>query len=454
MTKRRISWGILAACLGLLVISCATKPEAYQDIDNAVAGNQFELGILAIKKGQEQKKPLYNEKNSVSLFLDKGLLEHYAGNYSNSSQDLQRAERLIEEAFTKSVSQAFASYIANDNTKDYPGEDYEDIYLNVFNALNYYHNGDLEGAMVEIRKITFSSGKLDMLSRKYEEGQKSAGDGAMEALKKIGFGVNPALPQGDPVQFSDSALARYLGALFFQAQGNADSARIEFDRIPGAISSNPKVYANTIPKAIEDARNVPAGQARLHVIGFTGLSPIKVEKEFTQNFPFFQNEILRNQKFALPVLQPRPSTITRIVLNVEGQGTSELELFEDMGKVASETYNARFANMFFKTYIRTMLKYAAADVAATAANKAGGGALAGLGASVVGKVAADASESADVRMGKYFPDKAYIGGINLEPGDYDIEVQFFAGSSMVAKEKARVTVKADGLNLIEAINLK
>jgi len=63
----------------LALVGCATKPKAYQDIDFAVQNRDFEAGIAAIKKGQEQKKPLYNEENAISLRLDKGLLEHYAG---------------------------------------------------------------------------------------------------------------------------------------------------------------------------------------------------------------------------------------------------------------------------------------------------------------------------------------------------------------------------------------
>ena len=449
----------LLACMGILVFSCATKPEVYGGIDQAVDNNEFEVAIEVLKKGQEGKKPIYPEKNAVSLRLDKGLLEHYAGNYANSSEDLQEAERLIQEAFTKSVTQEFTSYIANDNTKEYPGEDYEDLYLNVFNALNYYHKGDIDGAMVEIRKITLSNGKLDMLSRKYTEGQQSAGDGAMDALKKIGFNINPALPQGDPVQFSDSALARYLGALFYQAQGNADSARIEFERIPAAFSSNPKVYKNPIPAVVAGVQNIPRGQAPLHIIGFTGLSPVKEEVEFKQTFPFFQNVALRDQKFALPVLKPRPDSIDRIEVIVEGhdgRGVFELELLEDMGAVAAETFNARFANIFFKTYIRTMLKYAAADIAATAAaEKSGGGALAGLGASIGGKLIADASESADIRMSRFFPSKAYVGGIALEPGTYNITINYYSRGSHVGKDERKdFEVKANTPNIIETINLK
>ena len=128
--------------------------------------DDFEGGVEALRAAQEAQKPLYPESNAISLRLDKGLLEHYAGNHEESPEDLMEAERLMEEAFTKSVTEAMASYIANDNTKEYPGEDYKDIYLSVFNALNFYYLGNVEDALVEIRKLTHSSGKLNMLSQK------------------------------------------------------------------------------------------------------------------------------------------------------------------------------------------------------------------------------------------------------------------------------------------------
>jgi hypothetical protein len=277
---------LLSGALGLFIFSCASKPDAFKDIDEAVSRNNFEGGIASIRKGQEAKKPLYPEKNVVSLYLDKGLLEHYAGNYQNSSEDLQEAERFIEEAFTKSVTAGVSSFIANDNTKEYPGEDFEDIYLNVFNAFNYYNRGDLEGALVEIRKLSQSSGKLDMLSRKYEAARKSAGGWVMEQLKKLGFAINLQLPQGNPVNFSNSALARYLAALFYLGEGDTDSARIEFEQLAEAFG-NTKIYPYKVPQAVRDAQNVPGGKARLNIIGFSGLSPIKEEKHYSSIFPFF-----------------------------------------------------------------------------------------------------------------------------------------------------------------------
>ena len=447
--------GIFAVLLALAVPEAYSAPKkaAGQAADYAIANNDFEMGIEAIKRGQEQKRPAYNEKNAVSLYLDKGLLEHYAGNYAASSDDLQRAERLIEDAFTKSVSQAAASYIANDNAKEYPGEDFEDIYINVFNALNYYNRGDFEGALVEIRKLTWTNGKLDMLERKYERARTRTGEYMREQLSKIGIAANPQLPQGNAVNFSDSALSHYLGALFYQGSGSADSARIEFEKLRSAHAANPKVYYHPFPASAMDARTVPPGKARLNVIGFAGLSPVKEEGVFPGSFPFFQNAALTTPAFKLPKFVKRPDRIDRIEAAIEGAGAFNLELIEDMGAVAEETYNARFGSLFFKTYIRTLLKYAAVEISAIAAGQTKGGSLAQSAVVLAGKKAADATEKADVRMARYFPGKAYIGGINLDPGSYAVAIRYYQGGNVIAEEERRVDVKAGALNLLETVNL-
>ncbi|MDR0289389.1 MAG: hypothetical protein LBI06_00450 [Treponema sp.] len=446
-------WCTLLACLVLFAASCATKSDAYKDIDNMVLMNEFGLGIEAIQKGQEGKKPLYPEKNAISLFLDKGLLEHYAGNYANSSNDLQEAERLIGEAFTQSVTAGIASYIANDNTKDYAGEDFEDIYINIFNALNFHNEGKTDEALVEIRKLTYSSGKLDMLAQKYGEADSSAAADTMAQLASLGFN-DLEIPEKKSTSFGDSALARYLSALFFLGEGNRDSARIEFERVRTAFAANSEIYHQEFPKSVADAQAVPAGKARLNVVGFTGLSPIKEEQIIAQNFPFFSAEILRTPQFKIPVLAKRPSKIDRVEVSV-GSEKFNLELLEDIGAVITETYNARFSSVFFKTYLRVLLKYATTDIAYRIATDQGGWvALGALAAAIAAKITIDATEGADIRMSRYLPDRAYVGGINLDPGNYDVTVQFYSGGELVSTEEHNVNLKANALNLIEGVNLQ
>ncbi|MCL1836089.1 MAG: hypothetical protein FWG46_00930 [Treponema sp.] len=443
----KIRSGLLLCSLGLSILSCASRRDFFRGLDNTVINNEFEAAISAIREGQQKKVPAYPERNAVSLFLDKGMLEYYAGNYAQSALDLQEAERLIQEAFTKSVTADIASYIANDNTKEYPGEDFEDIYLSVFNALNYYKQGDVEGALVEIRKLTMASGKLDMLSRKYEDAGRNAG----EYAKKEFGDIDIAIPEGKgPVEFSNSALARYLSVLFYLADGNKDSARIELGRLVDAFS-NRKMYRHSIPGAIAGIIDVPDGKARLNVIAFTGLSPVKIEEQFVQYWPLMQNPELRTPVFKLPAFIDRDhSGIQRIEVTVNGE-KFELELLEDMGLVMKETFSAKFMNLFLKTYIRVMIKYVAADIAALAAAQSEQyGELARFLTANGARATVYASESADIRMGRFFPNKAYVGGINLAPGAYDMIVRFPGGHT----REIAVEVKANAVNLVDVVSLR
>jgi len=446
---------IKASFLAFLVLSCATSSKAFNEIDASVGSADFAAAVDKIVRGQQRRKPIYNEKNSISLFMDKGLLEHYAGDFKASSESLQNAERLIEEAYTRSISEGFFSYILNDNSKVYPGEDFEDIYINVFNSLNYYNRNDLEGALVEIRKLSQSSGKLDMLARRHEFRDPESGATLSERAQKE-TGIS-GLPETKSVNFSNSALARFLGAIFYQGIGNTDSARIEFDQVSRAFRTNESIYPHPVPAAVEAARNIPAGKARLNVISFTGLSPIKEEQQITHFLPF-RHPILQSAKFKLPVLVGRASIISKIEIIAEREGITEqafnLELLEDIGAIIKETYNNRFSRILIKTYIRTIIKYTVADIAAMEMARQYGE-LRGLLVAAAARTALDSSERADIRMSRFLPNKAFIGGINLDPGTYTVYINYYHGNTIIAREvRPDIIVNINRLNLLQSVNLR
>jgi len=150
----------LYAATTFLLISCASVSH-YEKIDAAVLSRDYEQGLSLV---EEAKGKGYRDKDSVVFYLDAGMISHYGGNYKKSSDYLQKAEKAIERAFTKSISLEAATFLVNDTMREYPGEDYEDLYLNVFNALNYYHRGNVDGAMVEVRRM---DNKIRYLSTKY-----------------------------------------------------------------------------------------------------------------------------------------------------------------------------------------------------------------------------------------------------------------------------------------------
>jgi hypothetical protein len=467
----------LLAVMGaaLMVFSCATRPDVYKEIDLAVGNRAYGDALTALEQGQAVKKPVYPENNQVLLYLDRGVLEHYAEQYQASAADLREAERLIEEAFTKSITAELGSYFANDNTKAYAGEDFEDVYTNIFGALNYYNQGDVEGALVEIRKVNI---KLRVLSDKYIPQKRSQiRPELVTAFVTQSIGVACAaaglsgfivpLPdeilKADPAvfQFTDSALAQYLAMIFYRGDGRPDDARISREAISAVYAASPHVYSGSVPASIAEEAAVPAGKARLNFLSFTGLSPVKEQKIEDMDLLFFPTigMILRpfdNRKLrltvgnmALPVLVERPSVINGVTAEVRGKKI-RLEMLEDISKVVEETFKVKYPAIRAKAYIRALLKYVIVEIAAQAAIDQDLPQLAVITTAIGVKKGVDASERADIRSGRYLPGKVFVGGITLDPGSYDVTFTFSNGDRVVKK----INAAAGKTNLVEAVNLK
>ncbi|MDR1466744.1 MAG: hypothetical protein LBI40_03920 [Treponema sp.] len=430
--------------VGLMGVSCSsTNP--YSRIDGAVdIGNYGHAETLL----EENKTYIYNSRNDRILYeLDKGILAHYAGKYDASIELLQSGEQDITEAYTQSITKLTASAIVNDNSKNYDGEDYEDVYINAFNALNYYHKGDMEGAVVEVRRM---NEKLAYLDTKYSdlEARMNTIDRRVQSQGLFSS------------KFANSALGRYLGVLFYRTNGDTDDARIDRDWLIAAYDNAPDIYAFPVPGSLEEELNVPNGKARLNILAFAGLSPVKQE-----NVTWIPMVVTPdNIKLALPELAYRPSRISRIEVAVKGGNTFRLEQLEDVEAVARETFKNKIALIERKTVIRTTIK-GVASVATREVGKAlsdsddSSVALVGSIMNLVGsigKAASDASEQADLRMSRYFPGKAYAGGATLDPGIYIFTVNYYGvdGVLVESREYADVNVKAGALNLVESVCLR
>ncbi|MDR2418355.1 MAG: hypothetical protein LBD79_04810 [Treponema sp.] len=434
--------GWLFLCAGLVFFSCASNQ--YQRVDELVQDDDYAQSAALIEK---DRKSIYRDIDAILYYLDRGMLTHYAADYGTSISLLQDGERAIEAAYTKSITQALGSYLLNDTTIEYGGEDYEDIYINVFNALNYYHQNKLDDALVEIRQM---NNKLSFLSTKYGELTTSLQQQA------LADGANVP-PNPDAVtQFSDSALARFLGLLFYRAIGEADDARIDGELLRVAFANAPHVYSYPLPASLagDEELAIPQGKARLNVIGFSGLSPIKQEQTLRIPLLISYNYI----KIALPEMLSRRSVVSRIQVEVKGGPRFELELLEDIDAVAKETFKQKQNLIYLKSVIRATVKGVGAatlDVLARESDDASTGlmlGMLGLGAQIF----AEASEQADLRVSRYFPSKALVGGVNLEPGIYDLRINYYTanGGLIASFNKEQVPVLENKLNLVEVVCLR
>lgn len=424
-----------------LFLSCASVAH-YGPIDAAVTNGDYQGGYALV---QEAKDSAYREKDNVLYCLDAGMLAHYAQNWPDSQKLLGEAERGIEAAFTKSVTQEVSTYLVNDITREYGGEDYEDIYLNVFNALNYYQAGSVEDALVEVRRI---DNKLKYLSVKYGNAITSAQKAALEKNSGV-----PYDPDAAKTNFTSSALARYMGMLFYRGEGKRDDARIDRDGVRLAFANQPQVYQFPIPSSLDSELDVPAGKARLNVVSFSGFGPVKTET--TSRIALGDSNWV---KIALPVITSRPSMVARTEVVLDSGETFALEKIEDLSAVAAETFKQRAALIYFKTIIRSITK-TAASMAMDEQSDDAGSAEAALLLSVLSlstQIYAEASEQADLRIARYIPGSAYVGGINLAPGVYSYTVNYYNSSNQIIHSIRfhDVQVQKNQLNLSEAICIK
>lgn len=423
-----------------LITSCVTVADYnFHNIDKAISINDFESVHFEL---ENPNGLLYTSKDSVLENLDKGIISHYAGEYQRSNQELEKAEKLMEKFQAASVTQAIGSMMVNDTVMDYAGDPYEDIYTNIFMALNYMQMNNFEDAFVEIRRM---DNKLKGLSVKY----KKEIDKQKLSLKENSTSV----PKGD-IKFHNSAFARYLSMLMYRSEGDYDNAEVDYKYIQQAFKLQASLYDFTVPECIAEDFKKPA-EARLNVVCFGGRAPLKHE----EMLPLFAVDGF--YRIAMPIMLPRETVVSGAKItatNVETGAvyTTNSEKLESIQNIAMDTYNGKYSVIVARTIGRMVARLTttiALDVAADKVEDPGLSLLFSL-AGLVSKVNMFASERADVRTSRYFPNNVYVAGLDLPAGTYDVKVQYLNKKHHIESETFRKTIKAADLNLIESYCLR
>ncbi|MFP4151831.1 MAG: hypothetical protein ACLFSV_03250 [Alkalispirochaeta sp.] len=456
---------LLLVTAGAVLSSCvSTRNSLFLEIDESAEEGNYETAVTSL---EDESDTLYGKRDGVLYYLDSGMLHFYNRDYRTSIERFQEAERLIEEYFTRSVSQAATSLLLNDNQIDYAGEDFEDIYLNVFNAVAFMQQEDYDAAFVEVRRM---NNKLNLLEDKYQ---------GLAARYNQSDDAEVEMEPGES-RFYNSAFGRYLSLIMYRGDGDYDGARIDWEQLETAFREQSNIYAH--PNPFERDIIEPSDQARLSVLAFTGQAPIK--RAVTLYVVTFNNrvDILYAEegqegdlipegytsfgfpveggyqfKFQLPRMVLRGSDVERIRVVADGTPIGELGLLENMEQVALDTFQIKEPIIFLKTVTRTIVKGVLAQKGKEQMQQAGqeSGSMLGLAAGLVGSVATgvavDASEQADLRVSRYFPAYAYAGEWELEPGTYDIAIEYYGtGGLMYVEEVGPVEVDREGLNVVSS----
>ncbi|HNQ43020.1 MAG TPA: hypothetical protein PKI59_01255 [Candidatus Cloacimonadota bacterium] len=427
----------------------AAKAPKIKDPETALEYRDLDKAISMVEKPKE-----YKDKEKLLYYLDAGMLYHYQGDWQKSNELLSRAEDAIVELYTKSLSTAAASMLLNDNALDYSGEDYEDVYINVFKALNYLHLNDRDAAMVEIRRV---DDKLAYLEQKHAKMAKEmASDPQNKADIKAGKN-----------KFHSSALARYLSMLLYLYDGKSDDARIDYDNVGFAFQSQPEIYPFSQPELIHP--NSGQDSPILRVVSFVNSTPIKREREMHIHtskdllligsvdktidvYPIAWEGIDEGYyfKFAIPYLEDKAPRVGRVEAVTADGSRYRLSKLEDMGLVARRTFEIKEPMILLKSVARSVMKGVAAEAAKDQAQKKTSSLVSSL-LSLAADAAVFFSENADLRLSKFFPANALIAEIPISAGTQELTIEYYSPQgALIFSETKTVEIAERDLNLVES----
>ncbi|RLC54905.1 MAG: hypothetical protein DRH89_08780 [Candidatus Cloacimonadota bacterium] len=450
----------------LFALSCAsTKSSKNQfiGINEKLISRDYQGALRQIEAAKDK---FYKEKEKALYYVDAGMLHHYNGDFEQSNTLLSKAETAFDELYTKSLGRGAASMLLNDNVLEYSGEDYEDVYLNVFKALNYVELNKFDDAFVEIRKI---NGKLSLLEQKHKKMAKQY-NSSKDKKKNFETGKN---------KFHNSALGRYLSMLLYRAEGKMDDARIDKEKIDEAWQLQSHIYNFSKPSLNSYLNR--SDKAKINIISFTGRSPdkkantlyIHTEKNLlvigtTKENPHGKQSLETldlipwkdmkkgyHFKFQLPFMKTRKSNIGRIEVIIDDNIAIDLQQIEDIERVALETFKIKEPIIYLKTITRTIIKGLFAAKRKQEMKKKIDNKLLGFAARLATDALVDATENADLRIARFFPAKTSITEIEVTPGIHNIKVKYYSknGSVLFVDDIGDKNVSSSGLNLFESFYL-
>lgn len=145
--RRRIAvtLGALLALGTLGGPACAPYRSGLEDVLAQLARGDAIAALASLERRPRENDALYQ--------LERGLLLREAKRFDESGAAFADADRIAEDLFTRSVSNEVASLAVSDRVRPYRPAPYERLLARFYQARNYIDRNDLEGALVEARRI-------------------------------------------------------------------------------------------------------------------------------------------------------------------------------------------------------------------------------------------------------------------------------------------------------------
>lgn len=381
-------------------------------------------------------KGWYLQKDFVLYNLELGTTSYFADMHAKSMSSFELAKQGMEDLVTRSAGRAVASILGNDNQLDYDGSDIESLYANTINALNYLSTNNLEGALVEVKQISF---KLEQLTNKFGESidqdwLKQQNDeidwNSLAVRKRMGSTM---------ARIRNSAWSRYLSTIIYAKNGYPDDARIESELLTGALGLQQELAWGDLAYNQELNNLTNINTYNVLLVAFTGASPIKSEVSYRDLIPIQRDGKIENIyiKYAMPVYNFVPTTAAYVdvVTTINNSiRRYRLPLIEHLDEMQLSYFEEKKAIIYARTIARATakiigteaLKNAVKDNAKVKDKKDESEQLAAEAiAGIFSFLVKEATENADLRSWQSLPAKVHASTLLLPPGKHELVFEFY-----------------------------
>jgi hypothetical protein len=398
-----------AVCLAALA-GCATFSDTTRSTERSLAQQQPKLALV------EYEKLTPSSSDRVLYLMNKGMLLRMAGDYEQSTRALEEAKTLIDDLRAVSLREQALSIAVNDASKSFIGEDFEQVMVHAYLALNYLERQQLEAARVEALQI-------DVLLRQMAEGASD----------------NP---------YVEDAFARYLTGIVYEDQREWSDAMIAYRKAYETYKEQLARFGVALPETLkhdlirladrmqlteEAARYrkafgitvTPSAAALLDrgeiiLTVHTGLAPLKRENAAIVPNPSTRRVL----KLALPQYRPRAKLFAYARMSVDEQSATTSRVVS-VDAIAMRSLESRMPAITARALARMIVKD---QLAKEAGNRGGSqGGLVGLAVNIAGVV----SERADTRSWFTLPGEIHLARLSLPPGNYRGRIELYGSGGGV-----------------------
>ena len=442
----RVALLLVTFALGGALTGCATYSDSFGVIERDLSSRQYDAALQDIEKQQGSKT------DRVLYLLNKGMVLRMKRDFAGSNQSLEGAKTEMDRLYAASVSENTLSFIINDATVSYAGDDYEQVLVHLYMALNYLELGKPNEARVEALQVDIK-------------------------LREIGEKI-------PDYKFTEDALSRYLTGMIYEELGEWSDAMIDYRKAYEAYKKYQVSYGTDMPDMLkhdllrltkrqglkdeaglynkefgialqQDERQKPEQEGELVFILNNGLAPVKREKVIAAWAPppsvvtgrskpqasgFPPQPVL--VKIALPYYESRPNNVLSARIIVSGN-QADTQMMEDIDAIARASLDARMPAITARSIARALAKGALQESVDRAGNSGNNDAAAQLISSFLVRVATAATERADTRSWLTLPANIQMARLPLPAGSYDVTVELLGANDQLIETQVfpQVSIK-------------